>query len=86
MPLPGLKVYPGGYRFMPDGRGLVYLPQVRLRTFWMLDMDAMTTRQLTHVADTGRLRTFDITPDGRQLVFDRLDQHGEVVLIERQNR
>jgi hypothetical protein len=26
--------------------------------------------------------TFDITPDGRQIVFDRLQQNSDIVLID----
>jgi Tol biopolymer transport system component len=84
--LPKLPAFPGGYRFMPNGRQIIYLPRIRLRTFWMLDLDTNTTRELIHVADTGRFRTFDITPDGKQLVFDLSQQNGDIVLIERRDR
>jgi hypothetical protein len=28
------------------------------------------------------MRTFDITPDGRQIVFDRLRENSDIVLID----
>ena len=39
-------------------------------------------RQLTHLSDRGFLNTFDITPDGRYLVFDLSRQNSDVVLID----
>src|SRR5262249_35797793 len=59
----------GGYRFLPDGKRLVYIPRTELRDFWMLDLAAGTTRQLTRLSDQGRLNEFDITPDGKEIVF-----------------
>jgi len=82
--LPALMAHPGGYRFMPDGKRLVYLPGVRIRTFWMLDFRTGSNREITQLANSGRLRTFDVTPDGKQLVFDRAQPKGDIVLIERQ--
>jgi hypothetical protein len=36
-----------------------------------------------NLADTiSRLRTFDITPDGKYVVFDRSRQNSNIVLIE----
>jgi hypothetical protein len=29
------------------------------------------------------MRTFDVTPDGKQIVFDRLRDNSDIVLIER---
>jgi hypothetical protein len=28
------------------------------------------------------MRTFDITPDGKQIVFDRLGENSDIVLID----
>jgi hypothetical protein len=42
-------------------------------------------RQLTFLSDRGYLNTFDITPDGKHLVFDRSQQNSDVVLIERRH-
>ncbi len=76
-------VRPGGYRFLPSGKGLVYLPGIHARDFWLLDFETKQQRQLTSLANLGALRTFDITADGKSIVFDRLRQNSNVVLIER---
>ena len=80
--LPPVMVRPGGYRFMPGGKGLVYLPGIHSQDFWLLDFDTKQQRQLTRLANLGTLRTFDITADGKSIVFDRLRQNSNVVLIE----
>ena len=72
-------------RFMPDGRGLVYMQGTGAtpwQDFWLLDLTTMSTRRLTHLEDRATMRTFDITPDGKQIVFDRLRENSAVVLVD----
>jgi hypothetical protein len=38
---------------------------------------------LTQFDSRATTRTFDITPDGRQIVFDRQRENSDIVLIER---
>jgi serine/threonine protein kinase len=74
-------------RFMPDGHGLVFMSAAEAtpwQDFWLLDLTTMTTRRLTHLAEHATMRTFDVTPDGKQIVFDRLRENSAVVLIDRQ--
>ena len=80
--LPTVLVRPGGYRFLRDGSGLVYLPRIQGLDFWLLDFATKKTRQLTRFSNQGALRTFDITPDGKAIVFDRSRQNSDVVLID----
>ena len=71
-------------RFLPDGRGLAYMQgseASRLQDFWLLDLGTMSTRRLTRFKDLSTMRTFDITPDGKQIVFDRRHENASVVLI-----
>ena len=50
--------------------------------FWLLDLSTMQDRQLTRLNDPGTINTFDITPDGKRIVFDRLSEDSDIVLIE----
>jgi Tol biopolymer transport system component len=72
----------GAYRFLPDGSGLVFLPVSGSAAFWLLDLATKKTRPLTRLSDKGKLQTFDITPDGKQIVFDRSRENSHVVVID----
>jgi Tol biopolymer transport system component len=80
--LPHVLVRPGGYRFLPNGTGLVYLPRIPSLDFWLLDFATKESRQLTRLNNQGALRTFDITSDGKYIVFDRSRQNSNIVLID----
>ncbi len=78
-----VRVRPGGYRFLPDGRHLVFMPDIHARDFWLVDVQTGERRQLAHLDHAGTIQTFDVTPDGTAIVFDRLQQNSNIVLIER---
>jgi Tol biopolymer transport system component len=80
--MPTVLVRPGGYRFLPNGSGLVYLQRIQGLDFWLLDFVTKQSRQLTRFSNQGILRTFDITPDGKYIVFDRSRQNSDIVLID----
>ena len=77
-----VNVRQGGYRFLPDGTGLVYLPSLQSREFSLLDLASGKQRPLARLGDYGRVQTFDITPDGKQIVFDRSRENSDIVLID----
>lgn len=79
---PRVLVRPGGYRFLPDGSGLVFMERIQSLDFSLLDFTTGKTRPLTRLENQGTLRTFDVTPDGKYIVFDRLRQNSNVVLID----
>ena len=70
------------YRFVPGRQELVYVPnsQIAQENFWILDLVTNKTRQLTNF-ESRVTRTFDITQDGKQIVFDRLRDNSDLVLI-----
>ena len=71
-------------RFAPDG-SLIYMQgELRAQNFWRLDLTTMSARQLTRLTHRDTMRTFDVTRDGKQIVFDRLRDNSDIVLIDRQ--
>jgi Tol biopolymer transport system component len=72
------------HRFLPNGKGLVYMQGASAwQDFWLLDLTTMRSRPLTQFSSRATMRSFDITPDGRQIVFDRLHDNSDIVYIER---
>jgi serine/threonine protein kinase/Tol biopolymer transport system component len=70
-------------RFLPDGKGLIYIVGSGTSLdFWLLDLVTNKSRPLTRLDNPAAIRTFDITPDGKQIVFDRLRENSDIVLID----
>jgi serine/threonine protein kinase len=71
-------------RFLPDGTGLVYMLGSTLagQDFWLLDLNTMRPRRLSQLNNPAVMRTFDITPDGSRIVFDRLRENSNILLID----
>ncbi len=83
--LPKIEVFRFGQRarFLPDGTGLVTMRgKGPSQDFWLLDLATMKDRRLTQLDAATTMRTFDITPNGQQIVFDRLSEDSDIVLIE----
>jgi hypothetical protein len=68
---------------VPDGSGFVYLERIPSLNFSFFDLKTKTSRPLTRLGNHGALRTFDITRDGKYVVFDRFRQNSNIVLIDR---
>jgi Tol biopolymer transport system component len=84
---PAVRVPTGGggrARFLPDGSGLVYLQgeTIGAQDFWLVDMTTKRPRQLTRPSSAASINSFDISPDGKHILFDRVVEHSDVVLIE----
>ncbi len=87
--LPKIEVRNGGerYRFLKEGKSLIYMQgEAGPQDFWSLDLPTRKTRRLTHLNNRAAMRTFDITPDGKEIVFDRLQENSDVVLIDLPDR
>jgi len=81
--MPEVQVRLGGaHRFLRNGAGLVFLRGIESKDFWLLDLVTNKTHLLTDLSNRGYLNTFDITPDGKYLVFDRTRQNSDIILID----
>jgi Tol biopolymer transport system component len=70
-------------RFLPDGKSLIYMQGLLTsQDFWLLDLASMKSRPLTRLQNRASMRTFDVTSDGKQIVFDRLRENSRVVMID----
>jgi serine/threonine protein kinase/Tol biopolymer transport system component len=70
-------------RFLPDGKSLIYMQGVlESQDFWLLDLASLKSRPLTKLQNRASMRTFDVTSDGKQIVFDRLRENSQTVLID----
>ena len=61
----------------------MYRPNPESLDFWVFDLVSGRQTRLTQLGNKGTLRAFDITPDGKHIVFDRVRQNSDIVLIER---
>ena len=83
--LPEIAIYTNGerVRFLPDGKRLVFMKgAMRSQDFSVLDLTTMKMRVLTRLENRGETQSFDVTRDGKRIVFDRLRDHSEIVLID----
>jgi serine/threonine protein kinase/Tol biopolymer transport system component len=83
LPAIQLRVEGERYRFLPNGEGVVYMQGfLPSQDFWLLDLATKKRRQLTRLSGGAAMRTFDITQDGKRIVFDRLRENSDIVLID----
>jgi len=84
--LPPIPVPTGGrgrWRFLRSGTRLVYMQgPLGEQNFWLLDFATMKSRPLTRLSNPAATTTFDISPDGTHIVFDRVRERSDIVLIE----
>jgi Tol biopolymer transport system component len=70
--------------FMPGGRSLLVLRgEIRHKNLWLIDLATGAERQLTELGPGFTVRDFDISPDGRELVLEQVQEHSDIVLLER---
>ncbi len=75
------------YRFLNDSRHLIALKgPSRKQDFWLVDLETGKERQLTNLKSGYEPKSFDVSPDGHQIVFDRVRENSDIVLIDRVRR
>jgi Tol biopolymer transport system component len=87
-PLPDISVWRAGnrYRFLPNGKAVVVMREQgggsRQQDFWLLDLTTGRLRRLTNLRPGFAMKSFDVSPDGKQILFDRFRENSDVVLID----
>jgi Tol biopolymer transport system component len=84
-PLPGLTLTRGARHltFLPGGKALVFLRgQIQHKDLWLIDLETGAQRQLTKLAPGFDIRDFDISPDGREIVLERVQERSDVMLLD----
>jgi Tol biopolymer transport system component len=83
--LPALTLTRGARHvaFLPDGHSLILLRgEIQHKNLWLIDLETGAERQLTHLAPEYDIQDFDISPDGREVVVERLQERSNLVLLD----
>ena len=84
-PLPPLKLTRGSryLAFLPGGRSLVVLRgEIQHKNLELIDLETGAERQLTKLPSDFDIRDFDISPDGHEVVLERVQERSDVVMLD----
>ena len=71
------------YHFLRGSKEIVVLNgHYRQENFWLVNLVTGRTRQLTDLKPGFSISTFDVSPDGKQILFDRVRQNADIVMID----
>jgi len=69
--------------FVSGGRALVLLRgEMQHKNLWLIDLETGAERQLTHFDPDFDVRDFDVSPDGRDVVIERVQERSDIVLVD----
>jgi Tol biopolymer transport system component len=84
-PLPALTLTRGARHlaFLPGGQALVFLRgEIQHKNLWLIDLETGAERQLTNLTPGFDIRDFDVSPDGREVVLERVQEGSDVALLD----
>src|SRR5262249_42367854 len=82
---PALNLARGARRlcFLPGSHEIVVLKgEIDHKNFWLVDLETGTERQLTDFGRDFIVRDFDLSPDGNEIVVDRVQDNSDIVLLD----
>jgi len=69
--------------FLPGGPALVLLRgEIQHKNLWLINLATGAERQLTNLTPDFDIHDFDISPDGREVVLERVQDLADVVLLD----
>lgn len=84
-PIPAMNLTRGSRHlaFLDGGRALVLLRgEIQHKNLWLINLADGIERQLTNFSPDFDIRDFDISPDGREVVLERVQERSDVVLLD----
>jgi Tol biopolymer transport system component len=87
-PLPSITLTRGARRlaFSGDDALVVMKGDVSNKDFWRIDLTTGRERPLTSLEPRFAIGDFDVSPDGREIIFDRVREESDIVLFELPDR
>ncbi len=82
--MPRLSLTRGARRlaFLTEDALIVLKGDVSHKDFWVIDLKTGGERQLTRLNPEFALADFDVSRDGREIIFDRVRESSDIVLFE----
>ena len=56
--------------------------EIQHKNLWLVDLETGAERQLTNFRPDFDIGDFDISPDGHEVVLERVQEHSNVVLLD----
>jgi Tol biopolymer transport system component len=84
-PLPALILTRGARHisFLPRERALLFLRgDIQHKNLWRIDLETGAELQLTNLPADFDIRDFDLSPDGHEVVLERVQERSDVVLLD----
>ncbi len=60
--------------------------EIQHKNLWLIDLETGDEQQLTNLAPDFDIRDYDISPDGREVVLERVQEHSELVMADLHRR
>jgi Tol biopolymer transport system component len=62
--------------------------EIQHKDLWIIDLETGAERRLTNLGPDFNVRDFDVSPDGREIVLERVQEHSDIVVVHlaRQDR
>jgi Tol biopolymer transport system component len=69
--------------FLPGGQSLMFLRgEINHKNLWLIDLETGAERQVTNLPPDFNIRDFDVSPDGRDVVLERVQERSIIVLLD----
>ncbi len=69
--------------FLRGGHSLAFLRgDIQHKDLWLINLETGAEKQLTNLPPGFDIRDFDISPDGREVVVERVQERSDVVLLD----